>query len=91
MDGCSLEGCRRFVPGTKRKDGRKERKSMEVGDREDHGPKRVQRTTEKKKEQSVSEPKRNSEVSHLRWVDHLYNQKNVFKYGRNTTMYYHTD
>lgn len=58
MGGYCSEGCRRFVPGTKREGGIKERKILETGKREGHGPKRVRRTTEKKKQQSVSEPKR---------------------------------
>ena len=58
MGGCCLEGCRRFVPGTKREGGRKERKILKFGDREGHGPKRARRTIEKKKQQSASEPKR---------------------------------
>jgi hypothetical protein len=58
MDGCCLEGRRRFVRGTKREGGSREHKSLEVGDREGHGLKRVRRTTEKKKHQSASEPKR---------------------------------
>ena len=58
MGGCCLEGCRRFLPGTKQEGGSKEQKKLEVGDREGHVPKRVRRIIEKKKEQPVSEPKR---------------------------------
>lgn len=58
MGGYCLEGCRIFVPGTKREGGSKEQKSLEVGDREGHVPKRFRRIVEKKKGQSVSEPKR---------------------------------